>query len=286
MTRQDFERLLDMTLLDGVLTPQEQGVLIQRAGELGITPDELQVMIDAKMQEKQMDAQKEKNAAAQNQQLVSTIATAVQAGSKAAARPSKCPHCGAPLNSYSSTCPQCGEEIPDPSAKASGVDINKFSEMMSQAKTTDERSNVILYTAVPATKVGLLDFATFAIAHFKNLSSDANYSVDERIKLRSAWMAKILEIGQKADVVLKNDSEAKSTISRIVSEASGISASAKRNLMIHYGVKTVLFIAFLLFLYHFLFKNSDNGPFFMTIIFLVLTFFVWRKKVVTKFLPL
>lgn len=286
MTREDFERLLDMTLLDGVLTQQEQSVLIQRASELGITPDELQIMIDAKMQEKQLNAQKEQNAATQNQMLYSTLVAVAQNSSKGSARPTKCPHCGAPVELYSSRCAQCGNEIPTGDDEPSGVNIAKFSEMMTTAKTLDERLNVIAYTAVPATKKGLLDFATFAIGQLRDINNNAMYTLDERPKMRSAWMAKLVEIGSKAEIVLKDDNKTKSTIDGYVAEAKAIIAVTKRNGIIYLVVKALFILLGILYLYTFIFQNASDANLFSTIIFFVLAGAVWKKKLVTKFLPL
>jgi len=227
MDRNDFERLVDMTLMDGLLTEQEQRVLIQRASEVGITPDELQIMIDAKMQEKQITNQKEQAVLNQNQVLASTLSSALKAEGGKKGRPTKCHNCGASLDSYSSKCPQCGADIDD-GEESRGINITKFSEMLTASKDVEERINVIKYAAMPATKTGLLDFITFINAQFKAVSGESELSIPEKAKLRNAWLSKADEISNKANLVLKNDAEAKSVIEQLIIEMSTLNDSFKK----------------------------------------------------------
>ena len=281
MDRNDFEKLLDMTLMDGVLTEQEQRVLIQRASEVGITPDELQIMIDAKMQEKQINQQKEKATLNQNQILMSSISSAINS-SKKSKRPTKCPSCGAPLSTYQSTCPQCGAEIVEDEGP-SGISMTKFSEMLSTTNNIDEKKTIIQYAAIPATKSGLFDFITFANAQFKSLTSQ-KLSLGDKNKLRGAWYSKCIEISNKASIVFKNDSSAKHEVDRLIGEVIQMNQKFKSNTTLFYAIKYGLIgLGILLF---FIGGSSGSGVMFFGFILLMVGCFVVKPSIFSKFMNL
>jgi hypothetical protein len=283
MDRKDFERLLDMTLIDDVLSEQEQRVLIEKANETGITPDELQIMIDAKMAEKRINQNKEQTTLNQNQILVSTISSAIKAGTNKG-RPTKCPNCGAPLDSYTSHCPDCGLEIiVEDSVR--GMNIDKFSELLASAKTIGEKFNVINYAAIPATKTGLLDFCTFVNAQFKTVCDSATIELADKSKLCEAWVNKSKEILIKAEIVLKNDKSSLETIKKLVEEVCEINDIRNKNVkLFNYSKYGCLALGILLMVLCFPLNSSSL---FLFGIFLICIFkFVMKPKLIAKFLPL
>lgn len=282
MDRKDFERLLDMTLIDNVLSEQEQRVLIEKANEIGITPDELQIMIDAKMAEKRINHDKEQATLNQNQILVSTISSAIKAGTNKG-RPTKCPNCGAPIDSYTSHCPDCGLEI-IVEESVRGMNIDKFSEMLAGAKSIGERFNVINYAAIPATKTGLLDFCTFVNAQFKTVCESSTISLSDKSKLREAWANKSKEILNKAEIVLKNDNSSLNTIKKMVGEVCEMNNTLNKNAKIFNLTKYgTLVLGILLIILSF---SLNSASLFPVGIIICLLKFVFKPQWFSKFIPL
>lgn len=284
MDRTEFERLIEMTLADGKLTDQEQKVLIQRASEIGIGPDELQVMLDAKIQEKQISAQKEQQAAQQQQSMNTAFAALVKnSGEKSKdnkVKVYKCPACGAIIDAFTSKCPECGAEISGGST--SGVDIVKFSEMLIGCKDVEERIKVINYTAIPNNKEELVNFLTFAYPKVLDTMRNGEVNVNDRIKERNAWLQKMNEAYVKADVILKGDAKMHDIVLDIKTKMSNAVAVIKRNTSIYLGVKSLFVMLGIIILCSFI--NSSVGI--LGILLILIAFVVIKKSIFTKFLQL
>lgn len=84
-----LEELINAAIADGVITDKERAVLHRKAAEKGIDPDEIDIIIDGRLQQMQN-----------------------QTNSK---RPhvDKCPACGEIMPALSSTCPNCGYVVDD-----------------------------------------------------------------------------------------------------------------------------------------------------------------------------
>lgn len=286
MTRSEFEKLLDFTLMDGVLTEQEQMVLIQRANDAGISPDELQIMIDAKMQEKQISQQEKQNAANRDAMMIASLAAASRGngGGKAQSRPTKCPHCGAPISSNETRCKQCGGEIPDDSEPV-GFNINKFSEMLIASKDIDERVNVIKYAVLPNTKNSLIEFAIFANSQFKAIGEDKSLYLGKRQKIRAAWVAKANELITKASLMLKDDKPAQAQVQGAAMEIINMQKVLKSNAMKYYLLS---YGAILLgFLCLFLGLSSESGTMLFSALILWIFGGLFKKpKIAERFIKL
>ena len=95
-----MEHLIDMALADGELTEKEKQVLFKKAEANGIDLDEFEMVLDARLYERQKATQ------------------AVQPTTQGAAPKSekygdvrKCPGCGAIVESFTTRCPDCGHEF-------------------------------------------------------------------------------------------------------------------------------------------------------------------------------
>ena len=51
MELKDLDKLIELSLADGQISPQELAIIQQRAASLGVTNEELQLMINGKMQQ-------------------------------------------------------------------------------------------------------------------------------------------------------------------------------------------------------------------------------------------
>jgi hypothetical protein len=118
----ELEKLIEMALMDGVLTEQEKRVLFKKAESLGIDLDEFEMVLEARLYEKQQsDKKMESHVAAvpQSDKVAASKSTGVR----------KCPACGAILDTFVVRCPACGTELRN---IESSQNIVKFFEKLNE----------------------------------------------------------------------------------------------------------------------------------------------------------
>lgn len=84
---QDLEKLIELTLADGQLSEKERTVLFRKAKELGVDHDEFEIVLDAKLHQRQ------------------------QAKTKFEDSVKKCPSCKEPIPALSKVCIACGHVV-------------------------------------------------------------------------------------------------------------------------------------------------------------------------------
>ena len=89
-----IEKLLTAALTDGFVTEKERSTIRRIAQREGMDPDEAEMLLDARLQELNMQK-------------------------KAESAHKKCPHCGAEIPAFSDRCPACGSELRDIKATSS-----------------------------------------------------------------------------------------------------------------------------------------------------------------------
>lgn len=152
MLSPDLNNIIDAALTDGKLTDQERAVIKKRALLEGLDPDEVDIYINSRLQQMQIDAQ------------------------NAVAKVRKCPACGAIISYMQTRCPQCGNEITNVSAARS---VQKLSDMINQITATEmiketrqERiKNAIKSFPVPTTKEDIMEFLFMAAPNAKKKKS-------------------------------------------------------------------------------------------------------------------
>lgn len=148
----ELNSLIDASLTDGRLTDQERAVIKKRALLEGFDPDEVDIYINSRLQQMQIDAQ------------------------GAVAKVRKCPACGAIISYMQTRCPQCGTEITNVGATRS---VQKLSDMINQITATEmiketrqERiKNAIKSFPVPTTKEDIMEFLFMAAPNAKKKKS-------------------------------------------------------------------------------------------------------------------
>lgn len=281
MNRIEFERLLDLSLTYGISTEHEKQVLIQRANEAGITLEELQIMIDTKMQEKQSMNQNEQNATNHNQIHVPPFSTALNITNIKEDKHNKCKYCGAPLDTYSSRCPQCGAEVEN-GKNPYEKDIEVIAENLSASQSVAEQINIIKNSVIPISKAGPIEFSIFVHNQFSAVSDEFHISLKEKKKIRNAWLAKALEIRNKANLVLKNDAKSRATVNNMINEIYKLNESFKRNSIIFFFLRYGALIIALFLMNIGLLCESDNIGMSGTLLLFIgimVPFFVKEKRV-------
>ena len=87
MLSEDLKQLIEASLVDGVLTPEERKVLVKRAISEGNDPDEVNLLLDAEVQKIRLKKQ------------------------ASAPKVNKCPACGEILPPLTGICPTCGSVV-------------------------------------------------------------------------------------------------------------------------------------------------------------------------------
>lgn len=133
-----LEALIKAALADGELTDKERQVLMRKAAEEGIDPDEFEMVLNARVTE--LEATKQKTKKSKN-------------GSSR-----KCPACGAIVSPHLPVCPDCGYEFAGVEAVAS---MKKFLDEVKRARRDDSdilESDVVDNYPIPNAKSDLLEF--------------------------------------------------------------------------------------------------------------------------------
>ena len=84
----EIEKLIDLSLVDGEITDKERSVILKKAVKLGEDPDEVEMILDARLHESKKLKTKEK---------VGNIKV--------------CPSCGESVKSFQLNCSGCGHEL-------------------------------------------------------------------------------------------------------------------------------------------------------------------------------
>jgi len=225
MYNEQLEKLIEMALMDGVLTEKEKQVLFKKAEALGVDLDEFEMVLEAKLYEKQQSMQQ------------STQATAAPKSDKFG-DVKKCPACGSMVQSFQTKCPDCGHEY---SNIESNVSIQKLFKMLNDAenerkedgisvgkaiggmfakaygignsgdKIDNKKMQIIKNFPIPTTKDDILEFLSLAVPNAKKIGNLFN-SNEPEIKSHNTfvpvWKSKCEQIIMKAKFSMKEDKKA------------------------------------------------------------------------------
>ena len=125
MYNEKLDKLIEMALMDGELTEKEKQVLFKNAETMGVDLDEFEMVLEAKLFEKQKSMEQEK-----------PKTTEAAPKSDKFGDVKKCPACGSMVQSFQTKCIDCGHEFSNIEANTS---INKLFEMLNDAE--NERTN-------------------------------------------------------------------------------------------------------------------------------------------------
>ena len=202
---QHLENLIEMALADGELTEKEKQVLFKKAEALGIDLDEFEMVLDAKLYEKQKH--------------MNSIQSAHQSAPKSEKYGDvrKCPNCGAILESFTTKCPDCDFEFTNVEAVSSISKLFKKLESLDEQKgggffsmfkdeSIDEKKISIVKTfPIPNTKEDLLEFLSVAAPLGKKKSIFSAGEDEMTQSMRRAWREKCGQVIMKARFSMKDD---------------------------------------------------------------------------------
>ncbi|NDW11462.1 hypothetical protein D0T50_00980 [Bacteroides sp. 214] len=236
MYNEQLENLINAALSDGELTEKEKQVLFRKAESFGIDLDEFEMVLDARLYEKQQ-------AMKQN----STSQSSAAPKSNKIGDVKKCPACGAILQSFSIQCSDCGYNFSNIEANTS---IQKLFQMLNEAenerkdagmsvgkvigkvfaqhfglssgdKVQSKKITIISNFPIPNTKEDILEFLSLAYpkAQLKGsfLTRNNPENVDHNAFV-AVWRAKCEQIIMKARFSMKDDKKLLDEINRYAEE--------------------------------------------------------------------
>ena len=273
MYNEQLENLIEMALIDGQLTEKEKQILFKKAESFGIDLNEFEMVLEAKLFEKQK-SNKAEQVAPKSDKLGDIR---------------KCPACGAIAESFSTRCQDCGTEFrnievshnitkffekledvenhrkedlfknKDDGSIGVGtilkwlfffwilVPIKFINLLISHSKaatwsTTDaKKEELIMNFPVPNSREEIFEFLNLALSKINKISY-MNLST-EKGKYTSAWneiwLKKIDQINVKAGLSMKNDKKNYAELQILVNDAKArIKANQQRlyHILIAYAI--------------------------------------------------
>jgi hypothetical protein len=230
-----IESLIELALVDGKLTDKEREVLLRKAVEYGIDKDEFEMVLDARLFEKNKADSTEK---LEDKTLIhSTPPPIPSESSNNSENLSKCPSCGGNLPSYSIKCQDCGFEVNN---RSTNISIQKLFEMLNDIESQREmkqdstnpltamgsfyaeafssmlgpgvierkKMEVISSFPIPTTKADILEFLALAYPKAKkkgNFFTRNNPEYKIHNEMVPVWKTKCEQIIVKARFALKED---------------------------------------------------------------------------------
>ena len=247
----ELEKLIEAALMDGELTEKEKQILFKKATSLGIDLDEFEMVLNARLYEKQQSMKKVSD-------------TPPPPKSNKYGEVKKCPNCGAILQSFQEKCADCGIEFRNAEANQSvktlteqlnivEADIikeyaDKYKKMTSereekkQKEILDKQAEIIKHFPIPSTKEDVLELLFYIAPKAKE-----KYS-----KKQVAWATKYNEMLMKSKILFANDTEILAQIKKYEKERpSGFSLLISRYNALSSEAKFLVFFIFL-FIFSFL----------------------------------
>lgn len=152
MFSEELNKLIEASLVDGVITDQERAVIRKRALLEGVDPDEVDLMLDAEIQKIR------------------------QKQEEAVAKVKKCPRCGEIIPAMSVRCPTCGYELRNIDANQSVQKlfsmVNDIYSLQTSESEKEEKAKVLINNfPIPTTKDDILEFLFLAIPNSQDYHS-------------------------------------------------------------------------------------------------------------------
>lgn len=204
-----IEHLIEMALADGELTEKEKQVLFKKAEANGIDLDEFEMVLDARLFERQKTMQTSSPAA---------HGSAPKSDKYGDVR--KCPSCGAIVESFVIRCPDCGYEFRNIGATSSFSLLSAKLEALDSRKVAeggladifqgdvngnidDKKADLIKGFPIPTTKEDILEFVTMATPLAMPAAKSSFFSPADDIS--KAWRSKCEQVIMKARFSMKED---------------------------------------------------------------------------------
>ena len=179
---QELDDLIKEYLSDGIISPKERQVLLNKAQTLGLNLDEVDLYIDAQQQKADQSV-----AAIMNQRKGNT-----------------CPYCGAPIPLLADKCPSCGQFITPESSKDLEEIFNHLEDALVKFKscdnTAENQANVERYIRKAKMYYSNNPKIKLLLQEVENEIEDANEREEE--SKRKAWNVVKIEVIIAAIIII------------------------------------------------------------------------------------
>ena len=280
MYNEQIENLINLALADGEFTEKEKQILFKKAEAEGIDLDEFEMVLDAKLFEKQKTTRTETPTSAPKSDKLGDV--------------KKCPSCGSIAESFSLKCDECGYEFRNVDAnqsvkklteelaridsefhsKTSIKSKSKFNDEVDEYITKEDRkeeeeerkkefytrqSEAIKNFPIPNTKDDILELLYFVTPKANEVVGV--YSL-EYIKVK-AWKNKLIEIKSRAKSASNNDPKMEALLVEFeqlhkIDTKGAISAFVKKYGIIFWPTFGVVFVFLLIFTLKTCETNKEN----------------------------
>lgn len=226
MYNEKIENLVNFALADGELTEKEKQILFKKAEEAGIDLDEFEMVLEAKLHEKQQS----------NMKAETSVSAAPKSDKFGDVK--KCPGCGAIVGAFQGICSDCGHEFTNIDSVSSVQNLYKelmrveneernrpkkdkkdkstsFWDIDTEEDDDEDRITGIIYKRkisvisafpVPNTKADILEFMIMAVAEGgKKIGGFFSNMSDEEKSYIKTWRTKSEQVIGKARFSLKDD---------------------------------------------------------------------------------
>lgn len=179
---QELDDLIKEYLSDGIISPKERQVLLNKAQALGLNLDEVDLYIDAQQQKADQSV-----VAIMNQRKGNT-----------------CPYCGAPIPLLADKCPSCGQFITPESSKDLEEIFNHLEDALVKFKscdnTAENQANVERYIRKAKMYYSNNPKIKLLLQEVENEIEDANEKEEE--SKRKAWNVVKIEVIIAAIIII------------------------------------------------------------------------------------
>lgn len=217
MYSQQIEKLIELALADGELTEKEKQVLLKKADAEGIDMDEFEMVLNAKLYEK-------------NNSKAETLSVSPKSNKNGDVK--NCPSCGATVKAFSTSCDDCDFEFRNINVNKSVENLSKqlqeivvtcerksykqtlgstfHEEIARQDDIITKQKSLIKNFPIPQTREDLLE-----LLHFIYPKTKVGFSSDKNV---SAWRDKFSEILNRAKSAYSTDKKMLAEIAQYESQ--------------------------------------------------------------------
>lgn len=200
MYNEQIEKFIELALADGVLTEKEKQVLFKKAEAAGIDLDEFELVLDAKLFERN--------------QAKTVIPPVSAPKSDKFGDVKKCPACGAVVESFQTTCGECGYEFRNIEANKT---IQRLSETLNRENNKKKKVEIIRNFPIPHTNEDLLELLYFIVPKTEPANKDSNIFV---------WRQKFKELLLRSKNAFSGNTKVLADISEIENRFNRTSSSS------------------------------------------------------------
>ena len=209
----EIEKLIDLAIADGQISEKERNVILRKAAEFGVDPDEVEMVLDGKLHQREANKPKQK-------EKVGNIKT--------------CPACGASVKSFQFKCEDCGHEFQNTNIEGY---INEFKKTIERAisekhilykytvnnieheipnETSKDKAvaSLIKSYPLPKNKEDIIELLIYAYSNYESDDSQKIWGIAIPKPVKDAWYAKAKQAIELLELYGEKDSQSQSIINR------------------------------------------------------------------------